>query len=119
MRNPELVRKASLKASGADIHEVRNLISAYEEVCAIAVDPDSHDELLWGVFDGKRKALRKWARKYERAYERSLQAYVAGVPIRHAVKYSWVESRKLRSIRAIGKLAGRRLRRLSPGFQTG
>jgi len=116
MFESELVRAASLKASGADIHEVQNLISAYCEAREIAADPESHEELLWDVFHGKRKALHKWAKKYEGACERSLRAYVAGVPVRHAARYSWFESRKIRSVRALRKVAGRRMRRFCPGF---
>ncbi len=108
----ELVREASVRATGADIHEVQNLISAYGEACAIASDPESHGDLLWDVFDGRRKALLKWARNYERACERSLQAYVSGVPVKRASGCCWYESRKIRSLRALGKIGARRLFRL-------
>ena len=111
MRDADLVRQASLRATGADIHEVLNLISGYEDACAIASSPESHSELLCGVFKGNRKALVKWAEKCRRRYERCLRAYVVGVPVRHAVKGAWARNRQIRSARAFGKIKTKRLRR--------
>lgn len=115
MRDEDLIRRVTLRSSGADIHEVQNLISGYEEACAIASDPGSFEDLLVAAFNGKRKTLVKWATKRRRLYERSLRTYLAGVPARHAADTLWNRHPKIRSARALAKVAGKRLRRVNAG----
>jgi len=112
MRDATLIREACLRASGADIHEVKNLVCAYEEVCAIRDDPDSSEALLFDVFKGRRKALVKWAAKCEETYERSRRAYTAGVPARLAIQGVRGRDRRIRSVKAFAKITKKRLRRI-------
>jgi len=80
VRDTSLIRQASLRATGADIHEVRNLIAAYEEACHLVTNTEAFEELV-STHGECRKKLGKWALKWRAKNEAALQAYVAGTPI--------------------------------------
>ena len=84
MRDVALIRQASLRASGADIHEVKNLIAAYEEACRLVAAPKAFSRLLSGS-SGGRDRLIKLAKKWRVQNDNALRAYVGGTPIRKVV----------------------------------
>ena len=84
MRDAALVRQASLKATGADIHAVKNLIGAYEEACRLRADSEAVERLI-REHSESRERLLEWAAKWKAEYEDALRAYVGGTPVRKIV----------------------------------
>jgi hypothetical protein len=82
MPNRALIREASLKASGADIHDVNSIIWAYEEACNILAHPRMRRNLRRSGLGWDDAAVLRWATAWRKKYETYLYAYVTGTSMR-------------------------------------
>ena len=83
--NTALIRQASLKATGADIHDVRSLICAYEETCCLLSNARLRRVLGGEGLGWDEKAILTWASTWREKYEECLYAYIAGTPIKKLI----------------------------------
>ena len=106
-----LIRQASLKASGADIHDVRSLICAYEETCRLLDNAQLRRELGEAGSAWSEPAILAWASAWQRKYEECLYAYIAGTPVKKLISGPNQQNFTF-ALAALLRSAGSRVRRL-------